>query len=212
MRMPKTMLPSFLLYCYIGAITPGPANLCSLSTALRFGKGIALRQWRGLFTGFFIVSMVSVGITYFLGTMLNQYVGIFAWVGAGYILWMAWHMLRAFGEPIGEKCGHAVLSDRALGAADKCKDHGILPYCIGILRIALQRLLLGAAGSRPVSSLYRPIANLVWLFAGASLAAVICQSPQGGGYCDGGFFDAVCSQLGMASLRRGRSAYCQKDI
>lgn len=50
--MPGTMLSSFLLYCYIGAITPGPANLCSLSTALRYGKGPALRQWRGLFLSF----------------------------------------------------------------------------------------------------------------------------------------------------------------
>ena len=50
--MPLSLLPSFLLYCYVGAITPGPANLCSLSTALRYGKGPALRQWRGLLTGF----------------------------------------------------------------------------------------------------------------------------------------------------------------
>ena len=88
--MPMSLLPSFLLYCYVGAITPGPANLCSLSTALRYGKGPALRQWRGLFTGFFLVSMASVLITYFLGTMLNQYVGLLSWVGAAYLLWMAW--------------------------------------------------------------------------------------------------------------------------
>ena len=118
----------------------------------------------------------------------------------------------AFGEPIGEKCGHAVLSDRAFGAADQCKDHGILPYCTGILCIALQRLLLGAAGSRPVSSLYRANGQSGMVICGGLPAEAICQSPQGGGYCDGGFFDAVCSQLGMASLRRGRSAYCQKDI
>ena len=74
--MPLSLLPSFLLYCYVGAITPGPANLCSLSTALRYGKGPALRQWRGLFTGFAIVSLASVLATYFLGAVLNQYVGV----------------------------------------------------------------------------------------------------------------------------------------
>nr|WP_297312508.1 LysE family transporter [uncultured Oscillibacter sp.] len=99
--MPMSLLPSFLLYCYVGAITPGPANLCSLSTALRYGKGPALRQWRGLFTGFFLVSMASVLITYFLGTMLNQYVGLLSWVGAAYLLWMAWHTLRSSSGPEG---------------------------------------------------------------------------------------------------------------
>lgn len=92
--MPVALIPSFLLYCYVSAITPGPANLCSLSAALRYGRGPALRQWRGLFSGFFIVSMVSVAVTYLLGAVLDRYVGVLSWVGAAYILWMAWHMLR----------------------------------------------------------------------------------------------------------------------
>ena len=48
--MPISMVPSFLIYCYVGAITPGPANLCSLGAALRYGTGPALGQWRGLAT------------------------------------------------------------------------------------------------------------------------------------------------------------------
>ena len=28
--MPISLIPSFLLYCFVGGITPGPANLCSL--------------------------------------------------------------------------------------------------------------------------------------------------------------------------------------
>lgn len=28
--MPILLIPSFLLYCFVGGITPGPANLCSL--------------------------------------------------------------------------------------------------------------------------------------------------------------------------------------
>lgn len=39
--MPVSVIPSFLLYCYVTAITPGPANLCSLSAALRYGSGAA---------------------------------------------------------------------------------------------------------------------------------------------------------------------------
>ena len=100
--MRLSLLPSFLLYCYVGAITPGPANLCSLSTALRYGKGPALRQWRGLFTGFSLVSLASVLVTYFLGAVLNQYVSLLSWVGAAYLLWMAWHTLRSSAGPEGQ--------------------------------------------------------------------------------------------------------------
>lgn len=167
--MPGSMIPSFLLYCYIGAITPGPANLCSLSTALRYGRGPALRQWRGLFTGFFIVSMASVGITYFLGTMLNQYVGIFAWIGAAYILWMAWHMLRSAGSEAEQTSGRPCFRTGLLVQLTNVKimvfcltalASYVLPYDNSFLGLLLVGLFLPFTG---------PIANLVWLFAGASL-------------------------------------------
>ena len=45
--MPVALIPSFLFYCYINGITPGPANLCSLSASLNAGKKVALRQWWG---------------------------------------------------------------------------------------------------------------------------------------------------------------------
>ena len=95
--MPISLIPSFLIYCFVGAITPGPANLCSLSAALRYGRQEALRQWRGIFVGFSIVSLASVLITWLVGTALSRYVGMLSWVGAAYILWMAWHMLRSSG-------------------------------------------------------------------------------------------------------------------
>ena len=100
--MPLSLLPSFLLYCYVGAITPGPANLCSLSTALRYGTGPALRQWRGLFCGFFLDAMGAVALTWLLGAARDEHVGMLAWVGAAYLLWMAWHTLRASSGPEGQ--------------------------------------------------------------------------------------------------------------
>lgn len=36
--MPVEIIPSFLFYCFVSGITPGPANLCSLSLALRRGS------------------------------------------------------------------------------------------------------------------------------------------------------------------------------
>lgn len=92
--MPVSLIPSFLLFCFTGAITPGPANLCSLTAAMKYGRKQALKQWRGLFVGFACVSLSSVLITHFLGEKLNNYVSYFAYIGAAYILWLAFKIFR----------------------------------------------------------------------------------------------------------------------
>lgn len=167
--MPVSMLPSFLLYCYVGAITPGPANLCSLSTALRYGKSVALRQWRGLFTGFAVVSLASVLVTYFLGTVLNQYVGVLSWVGAAYLLWMAFHTLRSSAGPEGQAPEAPGFLTGLLVQLTNVKvmvfclmalASFVLPYTRSFWTLLAVGLFLPFTG---------PIANLVWLFAGAAL-------------------------------------------
>ena len=167
--MPISLLPSFLLYCYVGAITPGPANLCSLSAALRYGRGPALRQWRGLFVGFTAVSLASVLVSYLLGTVLNQYVGVLSWIGAAYILWMAWHMLRSSGAAAEEDPAAPSFRNGLLVQLTNVK---IMVFCL----TALSSYVLPYSGSfwhllavglfLPFTG---PIANLVWLFAGAML-------------------------------------------
>ena len=167
--MPLSLLPSFLLYCYVGAITPGPANLCSLATALRYGKGVALRQWRGIFVGFFLVSMGAVIITYFLGTVLNRYVDLLSWVGAGYLLWLAWHTLRSSAGPDGQA---PVAPGFLTGLFVQLTNVKIMLYCLMAMSSYVLpythsfRALLAVGLFLPFTG---PIANLVWLFAGAAL-------------------------------------------
>ena len=167
--MPASMLPSFLLYCYIGAITPGPANLTSLAAALRYGRKPALRQWRGIFFGFFVVSMVSVLVTWLLGTMLNEYVGYLAWVGAAYILWMAWHMLRSSGVEAEDNPDQPTFRRGLLVQLTNVK---IMVFCLTALASYVLPYtdsfwwLLGVGLFLPFTG---PMANLVCLFAGASL-------------------------------------------
>lgn len=167
--MPASMIPSFLFYCYIGAITPGPANLCSLSAALRYGRGPALRQWRGLFTGFFLVSMGAVAMTYLLGTVLDRYVGLLSWLGAAYLLWMAWHTLRASGDPARREAEAPTFFRGVLVQLTNVKviifcmvalSSYVLPYTHSPRALLLTGLFLPFTG---------PVANLVWLFAGAAL-------------------------------------------
>ena len=167
--MPVSLIPSFLIYCYVGAITPGPANLCSLATALRYGRGPALRQWRGLFTGFFLVSMTSVLATYFLGAVLNQYTGFLSWVGAAYLLWMAFNTLRSSSGPEGQAPEAPGFWSGLLVNLTNVK---VMIFCV----MALSSYVLpfdGSFWSLLAVGLFLPftgpLANLVWLFAGAAL-------------------------------------------
>lgn len=168
--MPVSLIPAFLVYCFVGGITPGPANLCSLSAALRYGRGPALKQWRGLFVGFFLVSMGAVAVTYCLGTLLSGYVGWLAWVGAAYLLWMAWHMLRAAGVTAAESDpSYPSFRNGLLLQLTNVKviifcltalSGYVLPYRQSLPWLLAVGLFLHFTG---------PVANLVWLFAGASL-------------------------------------------
>ena len=167
--MPVSLIPSFLIYCYVTGITPGPANLCSLSAALRYGRKTALRQWRGMVCGFFLDAMGAVVITWLLGAALNEYVGMLSWVGALYLLWMAWHMIRSSGTNSDKDSGAPSFWTGMLINLTNVKviifcltalSGFVLPYTRSFWTLLLVGVCLPFTG---------PICNLVWLFAGASL-------------------------------------------
>lgn len=167
--MSVTLIPSFLMYSYLTAITPGPANLCSLSAALRYGKKAALRQWCGLFVGFFVISMLSVLVTWLLGAALNQYVGVLSWVGAAYILCLAWHILQSAGiEPENDPAAPSfrtglfvqLTNVKIMVACLTALSGYVLPYTQSFWVLLAVGLFLPFTG---------PVANLAWLFAGVSM-------------------------------------------
>ena len=167
--MPISLIPSFLLYCFVGGITPGPANLCSLGAALRYGRGPALRQWRGLFCGFFLDAMGAVAVTWLLGAALDQYVGALSWVGAAYLLWMAWDMVRSSGADADHDPASPTFLNGLLVQLTNVKviifcvtalSGYVLPYTRSLWALLPVGLFLPFTG---------PVCNLVWLFAGASL-------------------------------------------
>lgn len=173
--MPISLIPSFLLYCFVGGITPGPANLCSLSAALRYGRGPALRQWRGLFCGFFLDAMGAVALTWLLGTALSQYVGALSWVGAAYLLWMAWHMLRSGGadadnDPAAPSFRNGLFVQltnvKVILFCITALSGYVLPYTQSLWALLAVGLFLPFTG---------PVCNLVWLFAGAALQRLFAR-------------------------------------
>lgn len=79
--MPVSLIPTFLIYCFVTAITPGPANLCSLASAMTYGRKQALIQWRGIFIGYAIVAFVSSLAVWFLGVVVNKYIYVLPFLG-----------------------------------------------------------------------------------------------------------------------------------
>ncbi|MDO4632882.1 MAG: LysE family transporter [Eubacteriales bacterium] len=166
--MPLALIPSFIFYSIISGITPGPANLCSFSAAIRYGKKAALRQWRGLFTGYAVVAFASAFITYFVGAAFDKFLWLFSAVGFVYIMWLAFHMLTMKIEE-GETRSECSFKDGFIVQITNVK---IMIFCLSALGIyvlpydsSLKALLLTAV----ILPFTGPIANLAWLFAGSLL-------------------------------------------
>ena len=182
MPIPVEILPSFLWYCYLSAITPGPANLCSLSLALRRGRKDALCQWTGIFAGFFVVAMASVFVAYFVGAAAGERVGFLSFVGAAYLVWLSMRMVRQSLVP-------EDATDVPAEAVPAQKPAGFVRYfltgmLVQLTNVKVMLLCLTALTSyvlpynRSFGALFAvglflpltgPVANLVWLFAGVGL-------------------------------------------
>ena len=154
---------SFLLYAFVSGITPGPANLCSLSVAMGSGKSAAIKQWYGLFTGYTIVSLISVFIVYFISSAFENFIRVFAFVGAIYIAYLAISLLIQAFKPLEE-----IRNSRTTGSfrtglfvqLTNVKIMVFLPYHQDFPHLLLFGILLPLTG---------PICNLAWLFAGVLL-------------------------------------------
>ena len=183
MPLPIEILPSFLFYCYISAITPGPANICSLSTSLQEGKKAAFQQWIGIFTGFFIVSIISVFVSFFLGTALNDKVQYLSFVGAAYLVYLAIHILLGQNNKSEEKNDEGN-SQNQNSSEKSFFQHFLTGVLVQLTNVKIMLMCLTAITSfvlpynRTFLSILAvglflpftgPIANLVWLFAGLFL-------------------------------------------
>lgn len=184
MPIPIEILPSFLFYCYISAITPGPANICSLSTSLQEGKKAAFQQWIGIFTGFFIVSIISVFVSYFLGTALNDKVQYLSFVGAAYLIYLAIHILAEHNNKSEQKNDDEEKSPSINSSEKSFFQHFLTGVLVQLTNVKIMLMCLTAITSfvLPYNRTFLPIlaaglflpftgpvANLVWLFAGLSL-------------------------------------------
>ncbi|MBR1911156.1 MAG: LysE family transporter [Treponema sp.] len=166
--MPVAIIPSFLLYCFSCSITPGPANITSLAAALQYGKRTALRQWTGILSGFLIISLCSVFITYFLGTAFTPYVSKLSFIGAAYLLYLAVQMLqKSYADASGTDIREPNFFSGLILQLSNVK---VMVYCLTCLASYVLPYRQDFASLLAVGALLvctAPMANLVWIFAGS---------------------------------------------
>ncbi len=54
-----------------------------------------MRVLAGMSLGFVIIMLICAGLTFTLVTLDGGITSLLRWIGAGYILWLAWHIARS---------------------------------------------------------------------------------------------------------------------
>ncbi|WP_025123658.1 MULTISPECIES: cysteine/O-acetylserine transporter [unclassified Serratia (in: enterobacteria)] len=164
--MTPTIISGFLTYTLITALTPGPNNILALSSVNQYGFRRSLRVLAGMSAGFLVLMLACGMFTYALTSVLPSVTRWLAWIGAAYILWLAWRIatsLPAAADATGRPLGFWI-SFWLQFANVKIILYGItalsafvLPYTHDILWITAISILLAVIGC---------VGNLLWALAG----------------------------------------------
>jgi len=86
---------AFLSFSLATTFTPGPNNISSASMGVLHGYKNTLRYLTGIVTGFFLVMLLCGWVSTALLQAFPPLEKILRFIGAGYILWLAFETLRA---------------------------------------------------------------------------------------------------------------------
>lgn len=81
---------SFVTYACATTFLPGPNNVLLLTAAGQFGFRRCLPLMCGIWTGLVTVMLIAGGFCDVLGALIPQIAPVFKYVGAAYILYLAW--------------------------------------------------------------------------------------------------------------------------
>lgn len=83
---------NFLIYCIINAFTPGPGNILALNTVAVYGWKKGKPLFFGIFAGYYVVQILCAVFVYGVNTFLPTVTGVMKYIGAVYILYLAFHI------------------------------------------------------------------------------------------------------------------------
>jgi threonine/homoserine/homoserine lactone efflux protein len=93
--MNNAALAAFAVFAFVASITPGPNNLMLLASGMNFGFRASVPHMLGINLGFLIM-LLAVGFG--LGELFVRYPALYSilkWLGAAYLLWLAWRIANA---------------------------------------------------------------------------------------------------------------------
>jgi cysteine/O-acetylserine efflux protein len=99
---------SLISFILISTFTPGPSNISTASTAVLHGYKNSLKYQAGLAAGVFILMLLSGLLSTTLLRIFPSFEPIMRYTGAGYILYLAFAILKAsyiFSEPDAKPLG-----------------------------------------------------------------------------------------------------------
>lgn len=85
---------AFFSYTFLTAYTPGPNNIMAMTHAGRDGLKRTLPFLGGMFVGFTVVMGACAAFSSLLYTLIPTIKPVMLWIGAGYILSLAWTVWR----------------------------------------------------------------------------------------------------------------------
>jgi cysteine/O-acetylserine efflux protein len=86
---------AFISFVIITTFTPGPNNISSASMGILYGYNASLRYLLGIISGFVLIMLLSGGISTALLFAIPAIESVLHYVGAAYILWLAYHTFKA---------------------------------------------------------------------------------------------------------------------
>lgn len=93
--MPLDVVLAFLTYAFVTSITPGPNNTMVLASGLNHGFGRTVPHVLGISCGFAVMVLaVGFGIGRLFLAVPWLYEAL-RWIGAAYLLWLAWKIATA---------------------------------------------------------------------------------------------------------------------
>jgi threonine/homoserine/homoserine lactone efflux protein len=153
------VLYALVLFCFVSGVTPGPNNLMLMSSGVNFGFRRTLPHLIGVVLGFsLMVALIGFGLDVIF-TRFPTLLPIMRYLGAAYMLWLAWRISRsgpvregeARGRPLGFLGAAAfqwinpkgwVIAISALTAYAVSAD-----YAISVAAVALTYLAVGLPSS-----------------------------------------------------------------
>ena len=88
-------LTAFLSYVFVVTFTPGPNNIMAMVNASKFGFRRTVKFLLGVFTGFFIILILSAYFNLVLFSLMPKIKVFMEILGAGYMLYLAVKIIKS---------------------------------------------------------------------------------------------------------------------